>query len=378
MLNFTSDPGRKAGRFFPGSGPERKPAPPRLAAVAQQEENAAAGPIRGHAVPDALQPQVQRAAQQVAEAHAEHPHGHDADDHGVLHVTGGPVHVGEHEGGGPQGGTDHRGKQQHPAGQGPGLFRQVVELEDQGNGQGEDQVDGDVAEECQAKQAQGVVAHLSFLPRAEAAGDDGHRRRADGSPGQDLENPDGVAHGVGCDGHRAEGGDQADHHDLSELEHGVFNAVGNADAQNTFHRSPFQPEAEGTREVEGVFLPPQKQQHHHGGHDPGEEGGDGRTLDLPAQPVNQKGVAGDVHRVHEEGDQHGGAGIRHGAENGRTAVIQGDEGDGEQGDGQVGIGIPHHLLGDGAEHRAQDHPPQEEQGGGDHGGDQEDQQDQLV
>ena len=81
---------------------------------------------------------------------------HDADDHGVLHVTGGPVHVGEHEGGGPQGGTDHRGKQQHPAGQGPGLFRQEVELEDQGNGQGEDQVDGDVAEECQAKQAQGV------------------------------------------------------------------------------------------------------------------------------------------------------------------------------------------------------------------------------
>ena len=105
----------------------------------------------------------------------------------------------------------------------------------------------------------------------------------------------------------------------------------------------------------------QKRHRHHRGHRPGNQGGNGRTLHFHAASIDQKGVAADIHAVHQDGNQHGRAGIAHGAVNGRRGVIQGDEGQGDSGNAHVNHRVIHDFLLDGAKYHPQQRLPEEKQ-----------------
>ena len=101
-----------------------------------------------------------------------------------------------------------------------------------------------------------VLLGLLIALRADALSDDGDKRKADGASGDDGEAGNRVAHGVGRDGGGAVGGDHALYDDFTQLEHAVFQAVGDADFQNVLNHPRVQAKAQigiDVDDVEAVF-----------------------------------------------------------------------------------------------------------------------------
>ena len=67
---------------------------PAAPAEAQIEAQRAEHPVQIHPHPDAQQPAAEAEHCQIAEAHPERPHGHDAHGHGKPGITGGAQDIG--------------------------------------------------------------------------------------------------------------------------------------------------------------------------------------------------------------------------------------------------------------------------------------------
>ena len=97
------------------------------------------------------------------------------------------------------------------------------------------------------------------------------------------------------------------------------------------------------------------QQEHHGeaGDHPAHEAGSGRTHHAHAEPVDQDGVAANVHHVHHQAGKHTDLTVALGAEQSR-----------EQ---EIGLSVAHYIRVNGAEDAPQDGvPPHRHDDGGDH------------
>ena len=295
---------------------------PPAADKADAEEQRAHGPIQEHAHPDEQQAAVELEHHQVAEGHPEHPHGDDADRHGKGGVSGGAQDVGQGEAGGPQDQRydvepDHQ-FQCHAVG-----LRREVEPEERQLVQEEQAgkihhpVPGVGGQEQQA----GIALGLHLFPGTQTLAHNGQRADANGGGGHVQEAGDVACHGVCRNGGGAQRAGQAGDRQLADLEHAVLDAGGNADLQDALD------EVEVRLQV-GEVVDAQRtvrllQQEHHGeaGDHPAHEAGGGRTHHAHAEPVDQDGVAANVHHVHHQAGKHTDLAVALGAEQSRTGVV---------------------------------------------------------
>lgn len=300
---------------------------PPAADKADAEEQRAHGPIQEHAHPDEQQAAVELEHHQVAEGHPEHPHGDDADRHGKGGISGGAQDVGQGEAGGPQDQRysvepDHQ-LQCHAV----GLRREVEPgerqlVQEEQAGKVHQPVPGVGGQEQQA----GIALGLHLFPGTQTLAHNGQRTDAHGGGGHVQEAGDVACHGVCRNGGGAQRAGQAGDRQLADLEHAVLDAGGNADFQNALD------EVEVRLQV-GEVVDAQRtvrllQQEHHGeaGDHPAHEAGGGRTHHAHAEPVDQDGVAANVHHVHHQAGKHTDLTVALGAEQSRTGVVHADKG----------------------------------------------------
>ena len=101
------------------------------------------------------------------------------------------------------------------------------------------------------------------------------------------------------------------------------------------------------------------QQEHHGeaGDHPAHEAGGGRTHHAHAEPVDQDGVAANVHHVHHQAGKHTDLTVALGAEQSRTGIVHADKGIAQGREQKIGLSVAHHIRVNGAEDAPQDGVP---------------------
>ena len=129
-----------------------------------------------------------------------------------------------------------------------------------------------------------------------------------------------VCHGVGCDLHRAKGGDHAHHKDAPRLEQAVLKGRGNADAQNALCHAAVQPQGLGHRKhrILPVALAQDERRSHHAGHHTGPR----NAVHPHFEAEDAHRIAHDIDNVHQKADLHGDLGVADAAEQRRAAVVQ--------------------------------------------------------
>ena len=223
------------------------------------------------------------------------------------------------------------------------LRRKAVDRKNQRQAEAYGGIEHQHAEIGQRHQLAGVVAHLLIVPQSHALGADGGDGVADGHAAQDDKVAQRAADGIGRNGGSAEGGNQAEHHDLSQLKDAVLQAVGDSDAQDPADGGSVGADAAKAADVQNFILPLEKRHHPQRRQGPGDQRGDGRPLDAPPQAIEQYGVADQVHPVHEKGGEHGRPGVPHPPVHRRAGVVEGDEGDGGGHDQKIGAAVVHHI-----------------------------------
>ena len=111
------------------------------------------------------------------------------------------------------------------------------------------------------------------------------------------------------------------------------------------------------------------QQEHHGeaGDHPAHEAGGGRTHHAHAEPVDQDGVAANVHHVHHQAGKHTDLAVALGAEQSRTGIVHANKGIAQGREQEIGLGVAHYIRVNGAEDAPQDGmPPHRHDDSGDH------------
>ena len=104
----------------------------------------------------------------------------------------------------------------------------------------------------------------------------------------------------------------------------------------------------------------QQEEDRRAGDDAGEQGGKGRAEHLHAAAVDEDGVAADVQHVHHQAGQHTDLAVALRPEEGRPRVVHPDEGIAEGRHQEIGLGVGHDVVVDGAEDGAQDQMPPEQ------------------
>ena len=259
--------------------------------VPDEEADRPHDPVDDHGHPDAEHAHAHIFSQDIAENDPEDPHGRHGNDHAHLRVPGRPESSRYGKGKRPDEHTAHRVEDHDIRSDGSRLVRQVVHLEDQRQRQHNDHVCHDHAAVGDEGQLLRVVVDLPVVPCPHAPGNDGRDRQGDGHARQHLEGCQGVGDRVGRDRVGAEGGHEAQHNDLAQLEHAVLKPVGDADAEDLADHPPVRPVFRRKADPDGP-LPVRQQGHDEDrGGDPGDEGGDRHALRAPVEPVDQDGVA---------------------------------------------------------------------------------------
>ena len=102
------------------------------------------------------------------------------------------------------------------------------------------------------------------------------------------------------------------------------------------------------------------------GDHPGDKAGQRGTHDAHLKVEDEHGVAADVHHVHHQTGQHADLAVALRPEQGRTGVVQADEGVAQGREQKVGLGIAHHIRVDGAKDALQDGMAAHRYHGGNH------------
>ena len=287
---------------------------------------------------------------QVAEAHPEHPHRDDAHRHGEGCVAGRAEDVGQGKAGRPDKDREEVEPDHHLQGHGLRLGREV----EQGNGEPVAEEEGrDVHDPCAAvghkEQAAGIVHGLFLLAGTKALAYDGEHCHADGV-GRDVQESGGrVGDGVCRDRCRAEGAGQAGDRQLADLEHSVLDASRDADPQNALDECAVGLERSKALDPEraGGFL--EQIEHRAAGNGAGDEAGKGCTHNAHPEAEDQDGVAADVHHIHHKAGHHADLAVALRPEQRGPGVVQADEGIAQRREQEIGLGVPHYVVVDGAE-----------------------------
>ena len=292
---------------------------------------------------------------QVAEAHPEGPHGHDAHGHGKAGVACRTQDVGHGKAGRPDEQRNDVEPHHHFQRHGVGLGREAEQAQCKFVGKQEGRK---VHEPCAAvgkqHQAAGVIHGLILFACAKALAHHGQCGHAHGV-GRDVQKGGGgVCHGVGRNGGGAKGGGQAGNGQLADLEHAVLDAGRDAHPQDL----PDEPcfggqctQAVHTQRAVGLL---QQVQHSKAGNGAGHKACQRCAHDAHFEAVDQHGVAADVHHVHHQTGQHADLAVALRPEQGCTGVVQADEGVAQGREQEVGLGIVHHVRVDGAKDALQD------------------------
>ena len=282
-------------------------------------------------------------AEEVAQADAEGPHGENGQAHGEFHVAGGTEAVGQSEGQGPHGAHADGVVDQQMYGQVKGITAQVVGGHNGTAEQDNDGAEGNDGAVGNGQQPQGVFLGLLFLLRTDAAAHNDDHGGADGAAGNILQGGDGQCGGVGGDLCRTEGGDEALGQHTAQLEHAVFQSVGDTDAADAADQVAVGPDLPQGCHVEGVLPVVQQAQQQDAAAGTGQQRTQCRTGHAHVQSVDEEGVGCDVDNVHHHRGQHGDTGITHGGEAGFAAGEKAKEGIGQSGVEEIGAGAGHDV-----------------------------------
>ena len=292
---------------------------------------------------------------QVAEAHPEGPHGHDAHGHGKAGIACRTQDVGHGKAGRPDEQRNDVEPHHHFQRHGVGFRREVEQAQCKFVGKQEGRK---VHEPCAAvgkqHQAAGVIHGLIFFACAKALAHHGQRSHAHGV-GRDVQKGGGgVCHGVGRNGGGAQSGGQAGNGQLADLEHAVFNTGRDAHPQDLLDEPCLRGKGLQAVHPQRAGGPLQQVQHSHAGNGAGHKAGQCGTHHAHFEAVDQHGVAANVHHIHYKAGHHADLAVALRPEQGRTGVVQADERVAQGREQEVGLGIAHHVHVDGAEDAAQD------------------------
>ena len=170
------------------------------------------------------------------------------------------------------------------------------------------------------QQLAGVVNGLLVVACTDAAPHHRDHGQTDGLARDDAHAVQIVCHCVGCDLHRAEGGDHAHHQNAPGLEQAVFKGRGDTDAQNALCHAAVQPQGlgHGKHRILPVALAQDQRRSHHAGH----HAGPCYAVHAHFKAEDAHRVAHDVDDVHQKADLHGDLGVADAAEQCRAAVVQ--------------------------------------------------------
>ena len=312
-------------------------------------------PVEIHPHPDAEQSAAHLQDPQVAEAHAEHPHGHDADGHGEAGVAGGTEDVGQGEAGGPEEEGDdvepHHDFQRH----GRSLRREAEPGQRPAVGEEEGrQVHDPGTAVGHQQQAAGIPDSLLFLACTEALAHHREHRHADGAGRDVQEGAGGVGHGIGRDGGGAEGAGEAGHRQFADLEHPVLDARRDAHPQDAPDELSVRLQGRQAGDAEHTTRLLEQEEDGTAGHRAGDEAGQRRAHDAHLEAKDEDGIAADVDDIHHKAGHHADLAVALRPEEGRACVIQADERVAQGRQQEIRLGVLHHIGVDGAENAPQD------------------------
>ena len=92
------------------------------------------------------------------------------------------------------------------------------------------------------------------------------------------------------------------------------------------HNSKFRPVMEEIFDIDGMLFILNQHQFNRGPHRAGNQGGDGSAGGTHFEMKNEKGIAGHVNQIHENGNGQGNGGIAHHPEERSAAAGKGQEG----------------------------------------------------
>ena len=324
-----------------------------MSAVAQGVADRPEDPVHDHRRPYAQQSEMEYIGEQVGRSDAEDPHGADRQHHRPDHIARGTQGIGNGKGRHPEQDRHNIMETHHLDRHLRRLRSQVIQLHQERNADEQHQGHGRRQGNGELHHFSGIIAGLRDLARADADGGNAHQPQVDGGAEKDVPARQGIAHRVRRDGGGAHGGHHAEHHDLAQLEHAVFQAVWHGDVKDPFDQDRIEAEAHLSAEIDVPGGIEHHHHDHHSAHVTGDGGGNGRARHAPFQAVDADGVSDQVDRIDQQGDPHGDPRVVHGAEYGGAGIVYGKPGEGNGRDDQVGFGRLHHIVLDLAEHQPQ-------------------------
>ena len=214
------------------------------------------------------------------------------------------------------------------------LGRQIVQGQEEGAGHNHEKIGGCQDSMGQQDQFFGIGNCLIGGPRAHALTDNGNHGGADGGGGDQRKLGQGVGNGVCRCGAGSETGHNTQHQQLSDLENAVFHAAWHTDGKQLFNNREVKAQGIGAQGNFQSGVAQQDQKHSRSQH-PGYQGRDRHAGGAHMETIHQQGVSTDIHKVHEQGGQHGDPGISHGAEDSGAGVIDRQERIGKRHDEKV-------------------------------------------
>ena len=197
----------------------------------------------------------------------------------------------------------------------------------------------------------GIIPGLFDLAGADADGGYAHQSQVNGGAEQNIPVRQSVCGRICRDRGGPHGGNHAEHQDLTELEHTVFQAVRHRDIENSLDQNRIEAETDLTAEIDIARRIKHHHQNHDGTHVTGYGGRNRGSGHAPFQAVDADGISDQVDRIDQKGNPHGDARVIHGAEYGRTGIVNGKSREGDGRDDQIGFRRLHNVRLDLSEHQ---------------------------
>ena len=208
------------------------------------------------------------------------------------------------------------------------LGRNIVDTHDERQHRNDEKIDCSLDDIGPLDDLSEVCARLIEFTRTDALAHHCRKAEVDGLTGKAVEVAERVADGIRHHRRRAEGRDQAEKHETSQLEHSVLHAAGHADIEDVAHQAHIEPEAAHIGEVQHQLFVEEQGEDDGCRHRAGDERRDGDARDVHAYAEDEDGVARDVDAVHQQRDLERHIAPAHRAEERRAAVVERDARDG--------------------------------------------------